>query len=175
MQSSSPKSKLVEKEYRKTHKVFTLVMCMQVCVAMLIGFFTGTFWFGLITALLIASVPIYLGFANPTSAISRHAVRYRNTIVGILAHAANHGHDGNALSGIRASCIFIVLSRLESNCNGNPCGRCASHWWIRFSTFGRWCDRIRRCATCILDSAYPRYIRHYRMRSVVSNGAPSEQ
>ncbi|MFW8591689.1 methyl-accepting chemotaxis protein [Glaciecola sp. 2405UD65-10] len=71
-------------ESAKTHKVFSVVLLAQLALAILIGLLSDSLFMGAGLGVLIISVPIFLGFTQPSSALSRHAVAIATQLMAAL-------------------------------------------------------------------------------------------
>ena len=89
------------------HKIFRVVIIVQLVIAVAIGLFTGEILPAFIFGVPIAVVPLILSSQNPYSAISRHAMA-----IGVQLLTALHIHQSFGLIEVHFE-IFVILAFLS--------------------------------------------------------------
>ena len=89
------------------HKIFRVVIVIQLLVAVAIGLYTGELLPAFVFGIPIAIVPLVLSIQNPYSAISRHAMA-----IGVQLLTALHIHQSFGLIEIHFE-IFVLLAFLS--------------------------------------------------------------
>lgn len=89
------------------HKIFRVVIVVQLLIAVGIGMFTGELLPAFIFGVPIAALPLVLSLQNPYSAISRHAMA-----IGVQLLAALHIHQSFGLIEVHFE-IFVLLAFLS--------------------------------------------------------------
>lgn len=89
------------------HKVFRVVIVVQLLIAIAIGVFTGELLPAFIFGVPIAALPLVLSLQNPYSAISRHAMA-----IGVQLLTAVHIHQSFGLIEVHFE-IFVLLAFLS--------------------------------------------------------------
>ncbi|MBR9784661.1 MAG: chemotaxis protein [Gammaproteobacteria bacterium] len=89
------------------HKIFRVVIVVQLVVAAAIGVFTGELLPAFIFGVPIAAVPLMLSFQSPYSALSRHAMA-----IGVQLLTALHIHQSFGLIEVHFE-IFVLLAFLS--------------------------------------------------------------
>ena len=89
------------------HKIFRVVIVVQLVIAAAIGVFTGELLPAFIFGVPIAAVPLMLSFQSPYSALSRHAMA-----IGVQLLTALHIHQSFGLIGVHFE-IFVLLAFLS--------------------------------------------------------------
>lgn len=86
------------------HKIFRVVIVIQLLIAIGIGFYTGEILPAFVLGIPIAVVPLVLSLQNPYSAISRHAMA-----IGVQLLTALHIHQSFGLIEVHFE-IFVLLA-----------------------------------------------------------------
>ena len=89
------------------HKIFRVVIVVQLLIAVAIGVFTGELLPAFIFGVPIAALPLILSLQNPYSAISRHAMA-----IGVQLLTALHIHQSFGLIEVHFE-IFVLLAFLS--------------------------------------------------------------
>ena len=89
------------------HKIFRVVIVVQLVIASAIGVFTGELLPAFIFGVPIAAVPLMLSFQSPYSALSRHAMA-----IGVQLLTALHIHQSFGLIEVHFE-IFVLLAFLS--------------------------------------------------------------
>tara|TARA_Y100000052_G_scaffold27425_1_gene35188 strand:+ start:20197 stop:21678 length:1482 start_codon:yes stop_codon:yes gene_type:complete len=89
------------------HKIFRVVIVVQLVIAAAIGVFTGELLPAFIFGVPIAAVPLMLSFQSPYSALSRHAMA-----IGVQLLTALHIHQSFGLIEVHFE-IFVLLAFLS--------------------------------------------------------------
>ena len=89
------------------HKIFRVVIVVQLLIAVGIGMFTGELLPAFIFGVPIAALPLVLSLQNPYSAISRHAMA-----IGVQLLTALHIHQSFGLIEVHFE-IFVLLAFLS--------------------------------------------------------------
>ena len=89
------------------HKIFRVVIVVQLVIAAAIGVFTGELLPAFIFGVSIAAVPLMLSFQSPYSALSRHAMA-----IGVQLLTALHIHQSFGLIEVHFE-IFVLLAFLS--------------------------------------------------------------
>ena len=89
------------------HKIFRVVIVVQLVIAAAIGAFTGELLPAFIFGVPIAAVPLMLSFQSPYSALSRHAMA-----IGVQLLTALHIHQSFGLIEVHFE-IFVLLAFLS--------------------------------------------------------------
>tara|TARA_Y100000296_G_scaffold82099_1_gene110671 strand:+ start:3462 stop:4943 length:1482 start_codon:yes stop_codon:yes gene_type:complete len=89
------------------HKIFRVVIVVQLLIAVAIGVFTGELLPAFIFGVPIAALPLILSLKNPYSAISRHAMA-----IGVQLLTALHIHQSFGLIEVHFE-IFVLLAFLS--------------------------------------------------------------
>ena len=89
------------------HKIFRVVIVVQLVIAAAIGVFTGELLPAFIFGVPIAAVPLMLSFQSPYSALSRHAMA-----IGVQLLTALHIHQSFGLIEVHFE-IFVLLAVLS--------------------------------------------------------------
>ena len=89
------------------HKIFRVVIVVQLVIAAAIGLFTGELLPAFIFGVPIAAVPLMLSFQSPYSALSRHAMA-----IGVQLLTALHIHQSFGLIEVHFE-IFVLLAFLS--------------------------------------------------------------
>ena len=89
------------------HKIFRVVIVVQLVIAAAIGVFTGELLPAFIFGVPIAAVPLMLSFQSPYSALSRHAMS-----IGVQLLTALHIHQSFGLIEVHFE-IFVLLAFLS--------------------------------------------------------------
>ncbi|WP_333972818.1 methyl-accepting chemotaxis protein [Alteromonas mediterranea] len=89
------------------HKIFRVVIVVQLVIAAAIGVFTGELLPAFIFGVPIAAVPLKLSFQSPYSALSRHAMA-----IGVQLLTALHIHQSFGLIEVHFE-IFVLLAFLS--------------------------------------------------------------
>ena len=89
------------------HKIFRVVIVIQLLIAIGIGFYTGEILPAFVLGIPIAAVPLALSLQTPYSAISRHAMA-----IGVLLLTALHIHQSFGLIEVHFE-IFVLLAFLS--------------------------------------------------------------
>ena len=89
------------------HKIFRVVIAIQLLLAVAIGLYTGELLPAFVFGIPIAVVPLVLSIQNPYSAISRHAMA-----IGVQLLTALHIHQSFGLIEIHFE-IFVLLAFLS--------------------------------------------------------------
>ena len=89
------------------HKIFRVVIAIQLLLAVAIGLYTGELLPAFVFGIPIAVVPLVLSIQNPYSAISRHAIA-----IGVQLLTALHIHQSFGLIEIHFE-IFVLLAFLS--------------------------------------------------------------
>ncbi|WP_370137861.1 methyl-accepting chemotaxis protein [Alteromonas sp.] len=89
------------------HKIFRVVIVIQLLIAIGIGFYTGEILPAFVLGIPIAAVPLVLSLQNPYSAISRHAMA-----IGVQLLTALHIHQSFGLIEVHFE-IFVLLAFLS--------------------------------------------------------------
>ena len=89
------------------HKIFRVVIVVQLVIAAAIGVFTGELLPAFIFGVPIAAVPLMLSFQSPYSALSRHAMA-----IGVQLLTALHIHQAFGLIEVHFE-IFVLLAFLS--------------------------------------------------------------
>ena len=89
------------------HKIFRVVIVVQLVIAAAIGVFTGELLPAFIFGVPIAAVPLMLSFQSPYSALSRHAMA-----IGVQLLTAPHIHQSFGLIEVHFE-IFVLLAFLS--------------------------------------------------------------
>ena len=89
------------------HKIFRVVIVVQLLIAVAIGMFTGELLPAFIFGIPIAALPLVLSLQNPYSAISRHAMA-----IGVQLLTALHIHQSFGLIEVHFE-IFVLLAFLS--------------------------------------------------------------
>ena len=89
------------------HKIFRVVIVVQLVIAAAIGVFTGELLPAFIFGVPIAAVPLVLSFQSPYSALSRHAMA-----IGVQLLTALHIHQSFGLIEVHFE-IFVLLAFLS--------------------------------------------------------------
>ena len=89
------------------HKIFRVVIVVQLVIAAAIGVFTGELLPTFIFGVPIAAVPLMLSFQSPYSALSRHAMA-----IGVQLLTALHIHQSFGLIEVHFE-IFVLLAFLS--------------------------------------------------------------
>ena len=89
------------------HKIFRVVIVVQLLIAVAIGVFTGELLPAFIFGVPIAALPLVLSFQNPYSVISRHAMA-----IGVQLLTALHIHQSFGLIEVHFE-IFVLLAFLS--------------------------------------------------------------
>ena len=89
------------------HKIFRVVIVVQLLIAVAIGVFTGELLPAFIFGVPIAALPLVLSLQNPYSAISRHAMA-----IGVQLLTALHIHQSFGLIEVHFE-IFVLLAFLS--------------------------------------------------------------
>lgn len=89
------------------HKIFRVVIIVQLVIAVAIGLFTGEILPAFIFGVPIAVLPLILSSQNPYSAISRHAMA-----IGVQLLTALHIHQSFGLIEVHFE-IFVILAFLS--------------------------------------------------------------
>ncbi|WP_348681232.1 methyl-accepting chemotaxis protein [Alteromonas mediterranea] len=89
------------------HKIFRVVIVVQLVIAAAIGVFTGELLPAFIFGVPIAAVPLMLSFQSPYSALSRHAMA-----IGVQLLTALHIHQSFGLIEVHFK-IFVLLAFLS--------------------------------------------------------------
>lgn len=89
------------------HKIFRVVIVVQLVIAASIGLFTGELLPAFIFGVPIAAVPLMLSFQSPYSALSRHAMA-----IGVQLLTALHIHQSFGLIEVHFE-IFVLLAFLS--------------------------------------------------------------
>ena len=89
------------------HKIFRVVIVVQLLIAVAIGVFTGELLPAVIFGVPIAALPLILSLQNPYSAISRHAMA-----IGVQLLTALHIHQSFGLIEVHFE-IFVLLAFLS--------------------------------------------------------------
>ena len=89
------------------HKIFRVVIVVQLIIAVAIGLFTGELLAAFIFGIPIAAVPLMLSFQDPYSSLSRHAMA-----IGVQLLTALHIHQSFGLIEVHFE-IFVLLAFLS--------------------------------------------------------------
>ena len=89
------------------HKIFRVVIVIQLLIAIGIGFYTGEIFPAFVLGIPIAAVPLVLSLQTPYSAISRHAMA-----IGVQLLTALHIHQSFGLIEVHFE-IFVLLAFLS--------------------------------------------------------------
>ena len=89
------------------HKIFRVVIVVQLLIAVAIGLYTGELLPAFIFGIPIAALPLVLSFQNPYSVISRHAMA-----IGVQLLTALHIHQSFGLIEVHFE-IFVLLAFLS--------------------------------------------------------------
>ncbi|QGX60318.1 methyl-accepting chemotaxis protein [Alteromonas mediterranea] len=89
------------------HKIFRVVIVVQLVISAAIGVFTGELLPAFIFGVPIAAVPLMLSFQSPYSALSRHAMA-----IGVQLLTALHIHQSFGLIEVHFE-IFVLLAFLS--------------------------------------------------------------
>ncbi|MGK0501472.1 chemotaxis protein [Alteromonas sp. KS69] len=89
------------------HKIFRVVILIQLVISFVIGFVTGDIFTAVVLGIPIAALPLYFSFQQPQSVISRRAVA-----IGIQLLTALHIHQTFGLIEMHFE-IFVTLAFLS--------------------------------------------------------------